>query len=532
MTALVATARPYVLLRWRLLRGALRHGGTEQAGAVLTVLASAAIGIGLGATALSIGRGNDEADAFIVAFCGFLVLAVVAVGVVAGVAQPIDPRVIATEPITERQRTVGLLAATSFGPAGIAGMVMGLGVVGGMVRGVDTLPVVLLATLAWLASLLLVARTATNLLALLLARFPRWGQVVVGLSGLAFYGVAQLVPVLLGDPDRAGRQRLSDAIAWSPPGQLGRAMARADDAPATAWLHLAVGAAWVPLLVLGFGWSAQRLAVSVRRTGRLDGDVAERSPVARLVRSACGTGPSGAIAWRSILVRFRTPRTALEAVTGAGVGLAAVLVPTLTRDAAGSGAVLVGGAIQLAVLFMSGNSFGTDGPPITHELLAGAGPRELVEGKLRSVLVVAAPLAVIGPLAAASITGEWRYLAAGFGVGVGALFAGAGAAIVQSAVVPIAVPESDNPFVGGETGKGMLAALLLVVVLTALAVATVPVALALLWAVDRGDTVLVTVLGAITVAIGWLVARLGVRIATGRIAGDQPAFVAAVTPAR
>ena len=84
----------------------------------------------------------------------------------------------------------------------------------------------------------------------------------------------------------------------------------------------------------------------------------------RLVRRACGPGAVGALAWRSIVVRFRTPRTALEAFTGAGVGLAAVLVPTLTRDTVGSGAVLVGGAVQLAVLFMSGNSFGSDGPPL------------------------------------------------------------------------------------------------------------------------------------------------------------------------
>ncbi len=68
--------------------------------------------------------------------------------------------------------------------------------------------------------------------------------------------------------------------------------------------------------------------------------------------------------------RFRTPRTALETFTGAGVGMAAVLVPTLVRDDAGSGAVLVGGAVQLAVLFMSGNSFGTRRP--------GADPRAAV----------------------------------------------------------------------------------------------------------------------------------------------------------
>ncbi len=212
--------------------------------------------------------------------------------------------------------------------------------------------------------------------------------------------------------------------------------------------------------------------------------------------------------------------------------MAAVLVPVLIRDGIGSGAVLVGGAVQLAVLFMSGNSFGTDGPAITHELLSGVGPRTLVRGKARSIAIVAAPLAVIGPLAAAAITDEWRYLVAGFGVGFGGLLAGTGAAVVQSAMVPIAIPDTDNPFAGGESGKGIMAALLLGGVLVGLAILTLPVALALFWATDSGLTALVTVFGALTVFAGWAVMRLGIDLATRRIAGREPEFVASVTPAR
>ena len=252
----------------------------------------------------------------------------------------------------------------------------------------------------------------------------------------------------------------------------------------------------------------------------------------RIVRRACGSGGAGAIAWRSILTRFRTPRTALETFTGAGVGLAAVLVPTLLRDAPGGGAVLVGGAIQLAVLFMSGNSFGSDGPALTNELLAGAGPSMLARGKARSIAVVAAPLVVIGPVLAAAITQEWEYLPAGVLVGGGALLAGAGGAIVQSTIVPVAIPDTDNPFAGGETGRGMMAALLLGAVLLTLAVVTLPVALALLWANARGSVELVTVFGAATVAIGWAVMRGGVAFSAGRLTRRGPEFITAITPSR
>jgi hypothetical protein len=380
--------------------------------------------------------------------------------------------------------------------------------------------------------LLLVARTTTNLLALLHSRFPRLGQVTAALFGLAFNGAFQFVPAIVQRLDDDDRVDIADGLALTPPGQLGRALGAAAEAPAEALVHLVLGSWWLPFLWVAFVSSATRLSSATRASGGLDSGQVERSLLGRLARRACGTGVSGAIAWRSMLTRFRTPRTALETFTGAGVGLAAVLVPTLTRDTVGSGAVLVGGAIQLAVLFMSGNSFGSDGPPVTHELLAGAGLSELVAGKARSIAVVASPLAILGPLLAAAISGEWRFFVAGLGVGVGALLAGTGAAVVQSALVPIAVPESDNPFAAGESGKGMLAALLLCVVLGGLALATLPVALALIWATDTGSTALVTVYGVLTVAAGWIVMQAGIRVAVARLGGREPEFVSAVTPSR
>ncbi len=525
-------ARVFVRLRWRLLRGAVRHGGAEQVGAVVSTVASALVGLGAGIGIAVAGRTVDRPDELAVIFCTIVLLAVLGFGVVAGVAQPIDPRVIAAEPLSDRDCAIGLLASSALGPPGLAGITMGLGLTIGMAHAFDGLPIVAAAATAWLASMLLIARTATNLLALLISRFPRGGQIVVGISGLVFYGLFQFVPAMIGGLDDAERTRVADGMAWSPPGQIGRAIGQADEAPAQALGHLAVGTLWLPLLAVAFTWSARRLAVTSKVSGGLDTGSADASGLGRSVRRLCGDGREGAIAWRSIVTRFRTPRTALETFTGGGVGLAAVLVPTVLRDSPGSGAVLVGGAVQLAVLFMSGNSFGGDGPALTHELLAGADAHTLVRGKARAIAIVAAPLAALGPFLAAAITGEWRYLVAGIGVGVGGLLAGSGAAVVQSALVPIAIPDNDNPFASGESGKGMIAALLLGVVLTGLAVATIPVALALFWATDRGRVGLVTLFGLLTITAGWAVFRLGVGIATWRLHGRDPEFVASVTPAR
>jgi hypothetical protein len=520
----------FVRLRWRLLRGSIRHGGAEQVGAVVSTVMSILIGLGVGTAAAVAGRTDGQAPDLAVIFCAVSVAAIVGFGIVAGITQPIDPRVIAAEPLSDLERATGLLAGSAFGPPGLAGMTIAIGIVIGMTRRVATFPLVVLAAVAWLLALLLVARTATNLLSLLISRAPRIGQLTVGVAGLVFYGAFQFVPAVIGKLDSEQRSDLAEVLEFTPPGQVGRALGATAFWPGA--LHLTLGAAWLPLLGWALLASSRRLAASTRRVGGLDAAAPETSRIGRAAHRACGTGARGAIAWRSLLTRFRTPRTALESFTGGGVGLAAVLVPTLARDTAGSGSVLVGGAVQLAVLFMSGNSLGNDGPAVTHELLAGAELRDLVAGKARSIAIVAAPLAVVGPLLAAAITGEWRYLVAGFGVGAGGLLAGTGAAIVQSALVPIAIPESDNPFAGGETGKGLVAALLLVVVLGGLAIVTLPVALALLWATDRGVTTLVTLFGALTVLAGWLVMRAGVAVATRRLAGREPEFVTSVTPSR
>ena len=56
--------------------------------------------------------------------------------------------------------------------------------------------------------------------------------------------------------------------------------------------------------------------------------------------------------------------------------------------------------------------------------------------------------------------------------------------------------------------------------------------LALFWAVEGGRVWLVTVFAAATIVAGWGVERLGRRLATRRLTGRDPEFIASVTPAR
>jgi hypothetical protein len=519
-------------LRWRLLRGAIRHGGTHGFAVIIGIVASVLIGLIGGGLIASMGHVLSDPDPLLITLPVAIGAAIVALGVIAGVAQPVDPRIIATEPLTDRQLGVGLLTTSAFGPPGIAATMLGLGMFAGSVSGWASVPICALATLAFLATLLLISRTTVNLLGIFANRFSRLGQVLVGAMSLAFYGALQFISATASNLDQAGRQQVADVARLTPPGQVGEAFALADEQPLAALGHLALGALWLPLLAMVFMTTTRRvLASSGSASQRTGGSSASAGRVAALARRMCGAGPVGTVAWRSVRTRIRHPRTALETFVGAGLGLAVVLFPALIRDGIGAAAVLAGGAVQLSVLLMAGNSIGSDGPALGSEIMCGVEPETIIAGKVRSVLVVASPLVIIGPLIGAAATGEWEYLPAGFAVGLGGLFSGAGGAIVQSTLVPIAVPESDNPLASGDSGQGVLAAVVLAVVLIVLALITLPVALGLLWALERDSIGFVTLFAVAAIGGGWLVMQLGQRTAARRWRQREPEIYDSIIPA-
>jgi len=527
-----AVVRLFARLRWKVLRGALRSDGAQKWAVVVGLIGSVLVGAIAAAILFGAGRTTDDPTTLFVLAAVGITLGVMMVGVIAGLTQPVDPRVLATEPLTQRQLGLGVLTASAVGPPGMSAALVGVGAFAGAVRGPLSIVPVAVAVGALLVTLLLVSRTTVNALGLLSVRFPRAGQLVVGIGSLVFYGGFQIVPRIVGSVGNDERADLAAALRWTPMGQIGEALGIADDRPFAALGHVALGSLWLIPLALVFAWSTRRLLVSTKRESNRRARTERPHPISALGRRLCGSGPIGAVAWRGVLVRLRTPRTALETFTGAGVGLAIVLVPALTVDDVGAGAVLVGGAVQLAVLFVAGNSFGSDGPATAGEILTGVDAGLLVRAKARSVLVVASPIAIVGPLIAAGVSGEWNYLPAGVLVGIGGLFAGAGGAMVQSILVPIAIPESDNPLATGDSNKGWFAAIALAIVIAALAAVTLPVALALFWAVNQQSLLLVTLCAVATLGAGVAVLRAGTTIAANRWRSDEPGLFASITPAR
>jgi hypothetical protein len=94
--------RQFVRLRWRSLRGASRSGGAQKWTVIIGLLASVLVGVA-GGVGLAVGgqRASQPGVVFVIACT--VIVAVVALGVIAGISQPIDPRVLATEPLTDRR---------------------------------------------------------------------------------------------------------------------------------------------------------------------------------------------------------------------------------------------------------------------------------------------------------------------------------------------------------------------------------------------------------------------------------------------
>jgi len=252
----------FARLRWRLLRGAIRQGGAQRVAVTLGLVASVLVGT-VGSIIVAVAaRTVDDPRPGLVVFPVALVVAVVALGVITGASQPVDPRVIAAEPLSDRQLALGLLTASAFGPPGIATTLLGIGLFVGAVENLGAIVPALTATGVFLATLLLVSRATINVLGLFTSRYPRSGQLMIGLVSLAFYGLFQFAPQAFARLDPDQQRSVASIVRLSPAGQVGEAFAAAGSASVVALGHAAVGAIWLPALAWVFVVTTRRVLLS------------------------------------------------------------------------------------------------------------------------------------------------------------------------------------------------------------------------------------------------------------------------------
>lgn len=528
-------ATTIVAIKWHLLVGGLRGTTQQRVQTWLAVVVASVVGcLAAGVLALigqAQGVEGGVASALVVVLLPASVIGIAVLSAATGVESSLDPRHLATEPIGRWGFGLGVLAAAAVGPPALIALGAGAGLVIGWGRDATSLVMVLLAVVAWWLTLLVASRSLASALGVVAT--GRFRQMAQSMATLAAVGAWLAVQVVAGDPARWSVerwQRLADLAMWTPPGQLGRAIAVADQ-PGQALVHLGLGAAWIPALMWVAVAANQRLVLAAPRLGTPRGSrrrsVVDRAEGLRLFR-----GPVGAVASRTLRTKFRTPRQSVNTLTALAVGAGAlVATPFLLGGEADPRLVLLGGLLHLAVLFDGNNAFGMDGPPIWMEVASGVDSGELVRGKvLASVVVMAVPAALV-PLALALLTGGWDWLLGGWLVAVGSVAAAAGVAVLSASVAPVAMPDSPNPLAGGDTGQGCVAGIVLVAGVTSLALATAPVVLAVGYAstVSAGWA---TVAALSSPVIGATVLGVTAHLAAVRLAGREDELVHLVTPSR
>ena len=530
----LGSARVLCRLKWSLLRGGLRGSTQQRFQTWMSVVMSLAFGAFGLAVLVAVGRGVGSADDAVVLLFPVSVIGVGLLSSATGVESTIDARHLASEPIGRWSLGVGLLAAAAVGPPALLAGLLGIGiVVGWTAGGVPGLAVVALSVVAWWITLVVVSRTATNLLGVLATtRFRQLAQAAATLSALFAWLVVQLIA-----RDASGWGDRWDPLvrlgSWTPPGQLGLAVSEADR-PAVALVHLLLGVAWLPLLVWASVATSERLARSSPRPG---GGAQRRraSSVPGLRKgytSWLPAGSAGAIATRTIRTKFRTPRQAVNTFTALAVGAGVFLIgPLLDSGTPDQRIVLVGGLLHFAVLFDGNNAFGMDGPAIWIEIGAGADAAVLVRGKLISSMTVMALPALVLPVVLAAMSGGWVWLPAAWLLAFGSVLAAAGVSVASAALAPFALPDSPNPLAAGDTGQGCVAGLMLAACMFVLGVTSAPVALAVVLASGRsvGLTVLAATLAPL---VGAATMWAGAAAARARLRGREAELVTMVTPAR
>lgn len=523
-------------IKWNLLRNGLTGRMQLRVQTWMALGASLLLGIFGFLSLAGLGRSMADGDLLVVVLLPVLVAGIALLSAAAGVEATIDVRNLATEPIGGHRLGAAALAAALVGPPALLAVLSGAGLYVGFVDGASLAgrTVVGAAVVAWWATLLLCSRTAANLLGVLAhGRTRHVAQTLAAFAAIGLWLGAQLAMQAIRDWDRRSWDRLAAVFAWSPPGQLGRALAVASSDPAVAALHVVAGSLWLPVLWWLHGATTGRLAVAPVRPGADGRQV--RTGVAGLragVLRVMPHGPATEVAVRTLRTKLRTPREAVNTVVALFLGTGALVVGPLISGGAGDGRlVLTAGLLHFAVLFESSNSFGFDGPALWMEVAAGAGGRVLVRGKaVASLATMAIPAAlVVGVLAV--VHHGWSWAPAGVLLAAGSVMMATGASVLSAAAAPFAVPDSPNPMAAGDAGQGCLASGVLLVDMVVLGAISVPLAGAVFWASTVSPAVTAAV-SLVVPCVGAGVMVAGVRLASGIVEGREAELVARVTPAR
>ena len=445
-----------VRLKLRLLANQFRRSPWQVVGLVLALL------YGLAITLLAVGilfalRLVPVAVAAPIVTIGgsIAVLGFLDVAPLLGVDDTLDPRRFALFGIDRTRLATGLALAALIGVPALALALVSLATIVTWSRSVGAALVAILAVPVTVLMCVLVARISAAGAGLLLAtRRSREAIAAVAILGLVLLAPLTLLlsDVHLGGGALRGVLTVSRVLSWTPLGASWAAPASIAAGNARGVAQLAIGFVTVGLLWLAWRAVVARVLVTPARHGRPQ-TVAGLGWFDRMPAT-----PLGAVAARSLTYWSRDVRYRVSALIIPITPLALVLVLGFV-DVPGRYLALI--PVPIVALFagwLSHNDIAYDSTAIWLHVAAGVRGAADRLGRLAPVLLVGAPLLVLGSFVSALLFGEPLAAVGLIGVAAALLLSGMGLGAITSALLPYPVPRpGTSPFQQPNSSNGLTA---------------------------------------------------------------------------
>jgi ABC-2 type transport system permease protein len=508
-------ARLLVQLKLRLLLNALRSSTRAKTSFVLSTIFAGLVAVGT-FTSLALLRGQSASvDVTAVVFTlfafGWLILPLLAFGL----DGTLDPAALALYPLRTRPLAVGLLAASATGAWPLANVLGLLGVTVGLASGALGLLAALVAVVLEVLFCITLARFVTTSMAgLLRSRRGKDFAAFLFIPLFVLYETfTQVVPRLTasGKLTTSSFSGIDAWLRWLPPGLAAHAIQDASTGhPGTALLRLALLAAFI--VVLGWLWvrALSHALVTADASTQSSQVRGRRLPLARY-------GLRGTVAARFWIYQRRDP-TALIFWGVTAVIMVAVSVSAILGRNPHPGILIVSAIFGAAFVgIFHANAVGWTGPPFVLEAMALHNRdtlRAYLSGQNIVLAVIAVPLLTVISFGLALLA---KFPAYGF-LGMAVDLAGIGAALGLGNLFTVTMPfpiekRAGSPIrttAAGYTSYGIAGNF---GSLFGVAVAVIPVIIAIVLTGHAPAAVRMPVLVLCAAGYGLALAWIGVRIA-------------------
>jgi ABC-2 type transport system permease protein len=529
----------FVRLKLTLIRNGFRGGWQRRVGLIvgaLTALPLALMGFAVLAT---VRPASSSARQLVVLGCTSLFVSWIGLPVLGfGADETLDPSRLAVLPLRRRQLMTGLLAASFIGVAPLATL---LGLTGAVV-GFTTSPLslVLVSLCVMIEVLLCVTACRATVTALSRMLRSRRGRDV----SVLIVALVALLPQLLrlAIPGDIGAELdLSPAVGWArwtPPGWVGQSMVDAATGHSLKALGgIAVGIVTLLALVAGWAIALERSLTSAEatqstRTGGTTVDAggqAHGRPLFPRVALFLPVDRVGAVAARELRYIVRDPRRRVQLLYGILMPVFIVL-PVLARGSLHREAAVLA---AVTVSFFSGgltglNQFGVDGAAYWMNVVAGNDPGSDMLGKNTAAVLIALPATTVIAFGLAAYTGGWRYVPIAIAASMAVLAVCLGVGNVVSVLAPQPMPDAVGNVWAQRSGAGCATGMISMLARLIEMLLLLPVGLAVLAAATWPLSGTVTM--AVSLVYGWLLWRLGLRMAVRRVWWRLPELLDMLSP--